>query len=182
MLFQQQVVRLVVVECPHDVIAIAPCLWTVDVELETAGIGIANQVQPVARPPLPVLRRVEQLVHQSFPGSGRLVDNERFELFGRWRHPQQVQVSSPDQCAPICRARWLQFAIRHGLAQKRINRIAIPRRIGDRWRSGTHRFPKRPELPLLFGDGALRELLFAAGCQWRGLYAGEFGTLLNPLP
>ena len=39
-----------------DVVAVAPGLRAIDVELEAAGVGVADQVEPVARPALAVVR------------------------------------------------------------------------------------------------------------------------------
>ena len=61
-------VRLVLVERVDDVVAVAPAFGAIDVELEAARIGIANEIQPVARPSLAVVRRGEQRVDEFRPG------------------------------------------------------------------------------------------------------------------
>ena len=67
------VVRLVVVEALHHVIAIAIGVGTVHVVLVAVGLGEAHHVQPVAAPLLAIMRRGEQAVHHFLPGFGRLV-------------------------------------------------------------------------------------------------------------
>src|SRR5262249_61195562 len=90
LLTNELVVGLVVVEPLPHVTAIAPRVGTTHVELEAARIGVANQVEPMARPSLAVVRAGEQTVDQSFPGSRRGVFDERLDLFRAGRQSRQV--------------------------------------------------------------------------------------------
>jgi hypothetical protein len=51
------VVRLIRIEGLNHIIAITPGVFYRDVVLEPGAVGVASYVQPVARPPLAVMRR-----------------------------------------------------------------------------------------------------------------------------
>ena len=72
LLADELVVRLVVVERADDVVAVPPGVWLRPVALEAVGLGVADQVEPVPRPALAVVRRGEQAIDDLFVGVGRL--------------------------------------------------------------------------------------------------------------
>ena len=62
LLFDEPVVRLVLVERPDHVIAISPGFRTVAIVLEAAGVGIADHIEPVPAPALAVVRRSKKIL------------------------------------------------------------------------------------------------------------------------
>src|SRR5688500_17337647 len=83
------------------------------VEFVALAVRIANQVEPMTRPALPVVRRGEQLVDQLRPGIGRGVFEERVHFGRRGRQPEKIQVGAADQRALIGARRVLQTLLRH---------------------------------------------------------------------
>ena len=93
------VVGLVAVEGADDVVAIAPGVGAVRVVLEAVGVGVADDVEPVAAPALAVVRRGEQAVDEFLVGVGRLVGEEGVDLFGRRRQAGQIERDAADERA-----------------------------------------------------------------------------------
>ena len=56
---------LVLVKRPHDVIAIGPGVGSRLVLIVSVGVAVVDDVEPMPGPPLAVVRRIQQLVHQS---------------------------------------------------------------------------------------------------------------------
>ena len=83
LLAQELGVRLVLVERVDDVVAVAPGVYSDVVLLETVGVGVAGDVEPVAAPALAVMRRVEQLLDQPLPGAPLRVGQKRIDLLRR---------------------------------------------------------------------------------------------------
>ena len=80
-LFEQEaIVRLVFIQAANDIIPVLPRVRLGPVALEAVGFGIANQIEPVAPPPLAVLRHFEQPVDQPPPGIGLRVVDKRLDL------------------------------------------------------------------------------------------------------
>jgi hypothetical protein len=69
----EAVVGLVGVQALDDVVAVAPDVWAGLVGLEAFGVGIAGEVEPVARPAFAVLGRGQKLVDDLFKGIGRRI-------------------------------------------------------------------------------------------------------------
>ena len=70
LLADEAVVGLVFIEGLDDVIAIAPRVWAKGVVLEAIALGVAREVEPVARPAFAVVRRGEQPVDEPFVSVG----------------------------------------------------------------------------------------------------------------
>ncbi len=70
LLFQKQVIRLVLVEGADYIVAVAPGVGPVEIVLKSVGIGVASYVQPVASPALAIMRRRQQAVDQTLPAIG----------------------------------------------------------------------------------------------------------------
>ena len=116
-----------------QVVAIAVHLGPIDVELEPAGIGVAHEIHPVPRPPLAVVRRRQQPIDQPRPRVRRRVAHERVDLRRRRRQPEHVEIRAADQrCACQPGADGVRPRGFHRRQQKRVDRIAAPRRVRDR--------------------------------------------------
>ena len=63
LLFLETVVRLVRIERPNDIVAIAPGIWPHLVALKALAVRVPRQIQPMARPPLPIPRTCQQPIH-----------------------------------------------------------------------------------------------------------------------
>ena len=85
LLADETVVRLVLIEGLNYVIPIAPDIGTRFIGLETIGIGISRQVEPVPAPALAILRGGEQTVHYFRECVGRVIGQEPLHVFGRGR-------------------------------------------------------------------------------------------------
>ena len=73
LLLKELGVREVGIECLDDVVAVAPGVELVVVELVTVGFGPAHEIQPVTAPPLSVVGRAEQPFHRPCEGIGGCV-------------------------------------------------------------------------------------------------------------
>jgi hypothetical protein len=151
------IVRLIVVERFDHVIAIAPRLGTIHVELEAARIGVANQVEPVARPSLAVMRTGEQPVDQSLPGSGRGVFDEGLDLFRVGRQSRQIEIGATDERAAVRPRRGFETFGLHLRQQKSVNRIGAPDWMRHAAEGRAARRLEGPETALLRRDRALDE-------------------------
>ena len=93
------VVRPIAVKRAYDVVTIAPGLRAVAIVFVAAGIGVADQVQPVTGPALAVVRTGQQAIDQAIEGVGRIVLEERFH-FGRVRRQAgHVKIGAADERA-----------------------------------------------------------------------------------
>ena len=97
-------VRLVAVERPDDVVAVAPGVRPIGVLLVAVGFGVAHQVEPVAGPALAVVRAGEQAIDQLLVGVGRSVVHEGVHLLRRRRQADQVEGDAADERAAV--GRW----------------------------------------------------------------------------
>ena len=70
--------------------------------LVAVGVGVAREVEPVARPALAVVRRGEQAIDEPFVGVGTFVGQKRVDLRGRRRQAGQVER---DAAEPACVSR-----------------------------------------------------------------------------
>ena len=70
----------------------------VAVALEGVGVGVTDEVEPVAGPLLAVVRRREQPIHHLLPGLRRVVGEEVADLlFGRWQAGHAVGRPSQER-------------------------------------------------------------------------------------
>ena len=101
----EDVVRLIVVEAPDDVIAIRPRIRTARVFALAAyhafRVAVTRHVEPVAAPAFAVVRRCEQTIHHFGERVRRLVFDERLDFLRRGRKPNQVKRRTTDQRAFI---------------------------------------------------------------------------------
>ena len=69
----------------------------VAVALEAVGVGVAHEVEPVARPFLAIVGTREQTIDEAFVSIGRWIFHERVDLFGRGRKAGQVVGRAADE-------------------------------------------------------------------------------------
>ena len=101
LLLHETRVGLVLVEAADDVIAIRPRVRARLILVVAVRLAVVNDVQPVPRPALAVVRRREQSFHQLFVGLRVLVRSKRFDLLRLRRQAGQVEVESANQRAPV---------------------------------------------------------------------------------
>jgi len=82
---EELVVWHIGVEGPHHVIAIAPRIGDLVVELVPLRLGVADEIEPVPPPTLAVMRARQQLIHHLLERLGRIVLQELRDLPRRRR-------------------------------------------------------------------------------------------------
>src|SRR5262249_17208765 len=135
LLAEKAVVGLVVVEALDDVVAVTPDERLGTIALVTIGLGIADQVEPVASPLFAVMRRGEQPINQPLVGIRRIVFQESVDLFGRRGKAGQVVSDTADQGDAVsgrARCQPLRFEPRE---DEGIDRPSYPRPVLDRGNS-----------------------------------------------
>ena len=93
----EAVVRLVRVEDCDHVIAIAPRVRAFGIQFEAIGVGVPDDVQPLRRPPLAIVRRRQQPVHHLLISVRRFVLQECVDLRRRRRQSGQIVGDPADQ-------------------------------------------------------------------------------------
>ena len=101
LLLHEPGVGLVVVERADDVVAVGPGVRPRLVLVVAVRVAVVDDVEPVPRPALAVVRRREQPVDQLLVGVGVAVRDERVDLLRRRRQADQVEVQPADQRAAI---------------------------------------------------------------------------------
>ncbi len=81
LLANELIVGNVLVESTDHIVAVAPRADDLVVPLISAGLGEANEVEPVPRPLLAELRRVEEPIDEPLIGVGRGIVDEAADLF-----------------------------------------------------------------------------------------------------
>ena len=100
-LFDREAIeRHVGVERLHDPVAVGPHLPLV-VEVETVGVGIAGDVEPVAGHLLAMMGALQQTIDHFLIRIGRRVGDEGIDLRWRRRKPRQRKRQSPDERRPV---------------------------------------------------------------------------------
>src|SRR5262245_52252172 len=97
LLLDEPVVRLVFVERFDHVIAVAPRVRTSLVRFEPLAFRVTSEVQPVARPLLVVMWAAEQPVDNLLERPGRVIGQERVDLFRRRRQAGQIECRAAQQ-------------------------------------------------------------------------------------
>ena len=87
----------VAIERVDHPVAIAPGPGARAIFFVAVAIGVARQVEPVARPLLAVVRRIEQAVHQAFIGVGAVVVEELADLFGGGGKAGKIEADAAEQ-------------------------------------------------------------------------------------
>ena len=139
------VIRLVVVERLDDVVSIAPRVGTVAVVLEAARVCIARDIEPVAPPPLAVVRRGEQPIDEPLPGTARRVVEERVRLLEGGRKANQIEIRAAQKRPALGPGSGADALVPSLLLEETVDRVvrAELRKDGD---LGRGRKPERPVL------------------------------------
>jgi hypothetical protein len=82
--------RKVAIERVDDPVAIAPSPGAGAIFFIAVAVGVARQVEPVAGPPLAVVRRSQQAVHQPLISVGAIVGEKIADLFGSGREAGEI--------------------------------------------------------------------------------------------
>ncbi|MCX6606969.1 MAG: hypothetical protein NTV52_25770 [Acidobacteria bacterium] len=167
---EEPVEGFVGVEGVNDVVAIAEGVVAVAVVFVAAGVGIADDVEPMAGPAFAVVGRGEELVDEAGPGVGAGIVDEGGDLIGCGRKADEIEIGAADEDG-LGGARGggkpLVFPFER---QKVIYSI----RGGS---GGADWFLEGPELALGFGDGAVFRCREGPGGDRGG---GEFGAGIDP--
>ena len=103
---QELVIRFVLIECPDNVIAIAPGVGAFVVIGHAAGIGISNHIQPVLSPALSIMRACQKVFDQPFddlPWAGCQFPalHPMPQLFGLREKACQIEKHATNQLARL---------------------------------------------------------------------------------
>jgi hypothetical protein len=85
LLAQKLIVGLVGIEGVNDIIPVTPCQPYRVICRVTGGVGVTDDVQPVASPALAVSRRTQEAVDYFREGVGGMVRGERLDFLGSRR-------------------------------------------------------------------------------------------------
>ena len=101
LLLNKLVVRLVLIERADHVIAVAIGIGPELIALKAIRVGVADDVQPVPSPSLAVMRAGKQPIDKFLVSIRRVVGEKRFDLFGRGRQPDQIEIQAAYQRSAI---------------------------------------------------------------------------------
>ncbi len=132
-----------------DPMAIAPCVRSELVRLITVAVGVSCQVEPVARPLLPVVRRVKQAIDELFVGFRAIIRQEFGHFLGGWRKANQVEVRSPNQGGRVGLTGRLNPLSIETSQDKPIDRVPDPVMVSDRRQRAPSRGNEGPVITLL---------------------------------
>ena len=152
LLADELIIRLVVVQRADDVIAISPGMRLDAVALEAVRLRETDQVEPVSRPTLAVVRRVQQVVDDLSESLRRIVRQKLRDRFGRRRQSSQIEICPAQQCQAISRRSGGQATVFQSRQNKGIDRVPHPIGANDRRRL---RSLGRLKCPMLLPRGTL---------------------------
>ena len=105
LLLDEPRVRLVLVERADHIVAVRPRVLARLVFVVAVGVGVVDNIEPVARPSLTVARRREQSIDEALVlvagGVGCGVGGVRVNLLRRRRQTDEVEIHAPTQRARI---------------------------------------------------------------------------------
>ena len=114
------------------------------VDVIAVGVGVAREIEPLHGHALAVMRRVEQTIDLLLVGVGRLVGEERRDLFGSGRQAGEVEGDAAEQGDAVGFGRGLQaFGFEPG-EDEVVDRIRDPRGVLHRRHGGPDRARRRP--------------------------------------
>src|SRR6185369_6415507 len=87
----------VTIEGADHPVAIAPGPGARTIFFVAVAIGVARQVEPVARPLLAVMRRIEKTIDQAFVSVGAVVIEVLANLFGSWGKAGKIEADAAKQ-------------------------------------------------------------------------------------
>ena len=173
-------VRHVGVERAHHEIAVLPSGFLVAIALETVGVGVADEVEPVTSPLLAVVRAREQPIDEPLVGVRRLVGDKRVDFRRCGRQARQVKRGASNERHAIGLGRWAQSLRFHLREEEAVDVASTPRRVTHGRRCWRDEFLVRPpriaRVLRAFDDGlfceAFRLVRFRRGRLLRGLRGG----------
>ena len=174
-LFEDETIEgLVIVERPNHIITIAPREGSeIVLRRVSLGIRIPGDIQPVAPPTLPVMRRFQKLVDQLPVRVIRLDGYKLPNRFRRGRQAEQIKIRPPHQRQLRCFRRERDPLLTQSSQHKRINRCAHPMFRTVHRDARTPDRLKGPEFTFLLGDTQTRP-------DTLRLRSGRLGTGTNP--
>ena len=126
LLGHESVVRQVGVERANHIVAVAKRVHDVVVELMAGGLGVTDQVEPVACPSFAVAGAGQQAVDESFVSVGRGIGQKRGDLRGGRGEPGQVEAQAADQGPPVGLGRRRESVLGERRLNEAIDRVARP--------------------------------------------------------
>src|SRR5690606_27210337 len=136
LLDDESVERKILVERADDVIAIrvGERILALRREDVAAGVRVARDIEPMARPSVAVARRGEKALDDALPSIGTIVREELLDLARCRRKPGEIEGRAADERASICLRGGLESAAleraQHELVDRRAN--ALGRRVDRR--------------------------------------------------
>ncbi len=164
LLQHEPIVGNIAVDAAHDPVAVLPGERLGGVALVAVGVGVSDQIEPMARLALGVGGARKQAIHHAFVGSGASVGQESREIFGGRREPREVVMDPSEHRASVGRRCFGQPRRAAARSQERVHG-----RKTRELRNG--RIPERLVRPDLGGDG----IGSGAGPGPRGPRGARFG-------
>ena len=180
-LLKEPVVGHIVVEGPHEVIAVLPGVGDGEVGFVAAGFGIPHQVHPVARPALPEMRRGQEPIDRLLPCGGPGLRLQSLAFLRARGQPCDGGTGAAEPDRVLDGFRRAEPPLLERVQDEMIDGILGPLRATDRGDGlAAWRFPK----PCL-GLSTLLEIepILGRGFRgFRGLAAGPDGSCRHPAP
>ena len=171
LLLHETRVGLVLVEAADDVIAIGPGIRARLILVVAVRLAVVNDVQPVPRPALAVLRRREQSFHQLLVSLRVLVRRERLDLVRLRRQADEIEIHAANQRPPLRFRRLAKSFLAEFRDHERIHRVHHSCPAG--FHCGHRRLHERFERPPV---GLVHRLANLA----RDLFPVPLRALINP--
>ncbi len=149
LLLHEAIVGLVLIEGIDHVVAIPPDVGARLIALEPFAIGVACEIQPVARPAFAVARRSQQAVYYLGERVGRGVGVESLHFFGRGQKTREVERSPADERDFIGRRRGLEMLLLQLGQNEGVDVVGDPVPCGRRGDSRLRHLLKSPPAALL---------------------------------
>ncbi len=123
---QETVVGFVLIERLNNVIAVAPGIRAVEVGSVAVGIGVADEIQPMAGPAFAIGGAVKELVDEAFPCVRATIVEEVFDLFWSGGESGDFEGESAEECEAVCFGSGGQVLAEHGVEEKAVDLVAAP--------------------------------------------------------
>ncbi len=150
LLLNESIVGQIAVERFDDVVPIRPGVGALGVHLETVSVGIADDVEPMLGPSLPMPRRCQEPVDNGCTGVFTVVREEFFEFFWCRRKTGEIESRPSQPGDPACFGRGRKTVLFELLENEGIDRILAPiRTIESRDTRPLHRSERPVVGPIL---------------------------------
>jgi hypothetical protein len=91
------VVVKIAIESVNHPVPISPGIGPHSVIFKAVALAKMSHIEPVPRPSLAIMGRIEQLLHELRPGIRRIVLGEGFNFFGRRRQADEVEIEAANE-------------------------------------------------------------------------------------